>query len=84
MAKLSVVTADGPPRNLAEALSELAEERFGVLEGLIALAEAAYAREDPRVALGAAGLVIAAEHLRATLYAHAPATRPLAGDATFH
>ncbi|MGE5714657.1 MAG: AfsR/SARP family transcriptional regulator [Betaproteobacteria bacterium] len=77
MAKLSVVTADGSPRSLAEALSELAEERFNALEGLIALAEAAYAREVPHVAQGAAGLVIAAEHLRATLYEHSTRARAL-------
>jgi hypothetical protein len=77
MAKLSVVTADGPPRSLAEALGELAEERFGAIEGLIALAEAAYARDDSGVALGAAGLVIAAEHLRATLYEHSARARAL-------
>ena len=77
MAKLSVVTADGPPRNLAEALTELAEERFSALEGLVALAETAYAREDPRVAQGAAGLVIAAEHLRAALYEHSTRARAL-------
>ena len=48
MAKLSVVTADGPPLNLAEALSELAEERFSAIEGLIALAEARSAARAAR------------------------------------
>lgn len=77
MARLSVVTTDGSPQSLSEALSELAEERFSVLEGLVAFAEAALAREDGRVALGAAGLVVVAEHLRAALYQHSPRARAL-------
>lgn len=77
MAKLSVVVADGPPRDLAQALSELAEERFSVLEGLIAFAEAAHARNDPGAAMGAAGLVLVAEHLRAAIYEHSARARAL-------
>jgi hypothetical protein len=76
MARLSVITTVGPPQNLAEALSELAEERFSALEGLIVLAEAAYARNEPSIAMGAAGLVLVAEHLRAASYTQS--TRALA------
>ncbi len=77
MAKLAVVAAEGPPRNLAAALSELAEERFGVLEELIAFAEAAPAGDDQGAAMGAAGLVLMAEHLRAARYEHSARARAL-------
>lgn len=77
MAKLSVVSADASPPNIAAALGELAEERFDVLEELIALAEAAHARDDQAVATGAAGLVIAAEHLRTARYKHSARARAL-------
>jgi hypothetical protein len=77
MAKLSVVAADGPPRDLAAALRELAEERFSALEDLIAFAEAAHARDDQGAAMGAAGLVLIAEHLRAAIYEHSARARAL-------
>ena len=77
MAKLSVVTSDEQPQDLAQALRNLTEERFGALEGLIALAEAAYARDDRGLALGASGLVLVGEHLRASSYRHSTRARAL-------
>ncbi|HQR22171.1 MAG TPA: hypothetical protein PKV98_14975 [Burkholderiaceae bacterium] len=70
MAKLSVVTSDGPPRDLRQALRALVEERFDTLEGLVLLAEESHAQGVGPVAMAAAGLVVVGEHLRAAVYEH--------------
>lgn len=77
MARLSIVAPNTRLQDLRQALRELSEERFTTFEALIALAEEAHSSDEPGLAMGAAGLVLVGEHLRAARYDHSLRARAL-------